>query len=175
MMPPPPPTRQQLEQSLRDLHEASWGWALSCCGRNRDAAQEVIQKTYLKVLEGKAVFGGHSAFRTWLFGVIRLTAREHGRWSFVRGFWSPLTGGEPSSTRGQDDAFSAHEHRTILAEALAEVSERQRQVLHLVFYEEMTIADAAVVMGVSLGSARQHYQRGKANLGAALTRRGLEM
>jgi len=171
----PSTTRAYLERSLRELHEASWGWALSCCGRNHADAEEVLQRTYVKVLEGKASYGGDSSFRTWLLGVIRLTALEHRRWSLVRSLWAPLTGGEPSSRRGQDDTLADHEHHAMLVEALAEVSERQRQVLHLVFYQDMSIAEAAVVMGVSLGSARQHYERGKSSLAAALARRGLEV
>jgi RNA polymerase sigma-70 factor (ECF subfamily) len=36
--------------------------------------------------------------------------------------------------------------------------------LHLVFYQDLTIAAAADVLGISLGSARVHYERGKAQL-----------
>jgi RNA polymerase sigma-70 factor (ECF subfamily) len=37
-------------------------------------------------------------------------------------------------------------------------------VLHLVFYQDLSIAEAADVMDVGLGTARTHYERGKARL-----------
>lgn len=48
--------------------------------------------------------------------------------------------------------------------ALRTPSARQREVLHLVFYQGLTIADAARVLGVSIGTARTHYERAKRQL-----------
>jgi len=71
-------TRDEIEHELEQLHQQSFAWALSCCGRNPVDAEDVLQMTYLKILDGSAKFEGRSSFQTWLFGIIRRTASS--RW-----------------------------------------------------------------------------------------------
>src|SRR2546421_6644240 len=69
---------------LERLHGCSFGWALSCCRRDRSDAEEVLQTVYLKIFEGKARYGGESSLKTWLFAVIRKTAATEYRRKLLR-------------------------------------------------------------------------------------------
>ena len=163
---------EELESRLAEIHEASFGWALSCCGWEEADAEDVLQTTYLKVVSGRARFGGRSSFRTWLFGVIRQTAREHRRRSRSHleraERWKAELVARGDAVERATDPAEADETRRRLIEAMNRLPDRQKEVLHLVFYQDMTIREAADVMGVSLGSARVHYERGKKKLRALL-------
>src|SRR5205807_4738589 len=48
---------EALEQELDQLHPAAFGWALACCSGDRAAAEDALQASYLKVLDGRASDG----------------------------------------------------------------------------------------------------------------------
>jgi len=162
--------RTELERELERLHPECWGWALACAGRDRALAEDVLQTAYLRVLSGKGRYDGRSRFKSWLFGVIRLTAMEEvrraDRW---RAGGSALdVSGAVDPSPGADVTTEQAERNAALVAAMANLSSRQREVLQLVFYHGMTIEEAAGVMGVSVGSARTHYDRGKKGLAAQI-------
>ncbi len=153
----------ELEAALHALHEASFGWARSCCNGDPDDAADVLQTSYCKVLSGTATFAGRSSFQTWLFGIIRFTALEHRRRIGRELPFADIA--EPESpAQAADDMLIEAETVAALREALGRLPERQREVLHLVFQQELSVADAAEAMGVSVGTARVHYDRGKKRL-----------
>lgn len=130
----------------------------------------MLQDAYLKVLDGRAVFQGRSSFRTWLFGVVRRTAAEHRR-NLLRRLTAAWRMDRHDFASETPDPGTDIDARTIadrLRRALRSLPGRQRQVLHLVFHEDLSIEAAADIMGISAGSARTHYARGKARLRALL-------
>jgi RNA polymerase sigma-70 factor (ECF subfamily) len=173
-MDPPELGRAELEAQLARLHEDSFGWALSCCEWNDADAEDVLQTTYVKVISGAARFAGRSTFRTWLFGVVRQTAREQRRRARSHQERAERLGREPTSATAPrpDEVAERADRARLLRATLRDLPERQREVLHLVFYQDLTIREAADVLEVSLGTARVHYERGKKRLRELLSERG---
>jgi RNA polymerase sigma factor (sigma-70 family) len=155
----------ELKHELECLHPAAFGWALACCAGDRAAAEDALQTSYLKILDGRARFDGRASFRTWVFAVVRRTAAEEWRRATLR-WLLPLRAldGAAATRTDPGTALVRSETTRQLLVALALLPRRQREVLHLVFYQDLTIAEAAGVLGVSLGTARTHYERGKTAL-----------
>lgn len=160
-----------LAAELNRHHAAAWAWAMACCRRDRDAAHDVLHDVYVKVLQGRAQFGGRSSFKTWLFGVIRLSALAAGRRRMLLGLLLEPIGDHPdlAAKAPAPDALAASH---VLRQALSALPRRQREVAVLVFDHQLTIEEAGTVMGVSIGACRQHYARAKSRLRAALQNGG---
>lgn len=159
---------REIEAQLEVLHPECFAWALCCCRWDREEAEEVLQMAFLNVLDGRASFGGRSSFKTWLFGVIRYTAldqRRRGlrrlrilRYWLVRNPLERVVPGDPAAILAKAETAAR------LRAELRRLPRRQREVLHLVFYQDLSIEAAAEVLEVALGTARTHYERGKRRL-----------
>lgn len=152
-------TREQLEYFLKRNHKLSYLWARQCCGFDNEMAEEVLQITLLKILEGKAVFCGHSGEKTWLFSVIRYTAfeqmREDKKYLSMEAVQDIATYAEHHDDNGD---ISYHEAM------LRQLPPRQREVLLLVFYHGNSLEETAKIMDISPGTVSTHYDRAKKKL-----------
>lgn len=160
----------ELRSELERVHADCFGWAMACCHRDRNDAEEVLQAVYLKVLDGRARYDGSSSFRTWLFGVIRRTAVSERRKAWLRGLLLEREAGSmrPDAVADPDAEVERDSRSHDLRHALVHLAARQREVLQLVFYHGLTVDEAAAAMGITAGSARTHYARGKARLATLL-------
>jgi RNA polymerase sigma-70 factor (ECF subfamily) len=156
-------------------HAAYYGWALHCCNRDAEMASEVLQASYVKILERQNTFKATSEFRTWAFTVIKNTATDASR-KQKKSFqlnrsdaYLPDAGYE--TVAGGD--FDEKLRQLFFTEALNQLAERQRQILQLVFYHDMSLNQAAKVLNISQGSARKHYDRAKKLLALWFNKKGI--
>jgi len=168
---------QPVLEQLQIHHADNYGWALACCAWHRDSAEDVLQEAYLRVVDGRARFGGKSTLKTWFFSVIKRVAAETYRTQkrqtllnmrSVAADQSSLQANQVTEPEALSTEMETSESCAEMRHALLQLSLRQREVLHLVFYSEMTLEEAAITLQISIGSARTHYHRGKERLGELL-------
>lgn len=145
--------RNRLEHLLKGHHKDAFMWASHCCNYNHEEAKEVLQLTYLKVLEGKARYGERAAFKTWLFSVIRFTAIDYLK---AQRTFEDLDGLDIVQEEPGDNPDSINYKKL-----LNQLPNRQQQVLLLSFYHGMTLEEIAGITELHIGTVRTHYQRGK--------------
>ncbi len=153
-------TAESVRTQLKEHHAAAFRWARQCCYYDDELAQEVLQMTYLKTLEGRATWNGNASFRTWLFSVIRYTAIDQLRQT--KNFSSL----DEVDVATDEELPANRDYR----EVIRRLPGRQAEVLLLYFYHEMTLEEVADVLQISIGSVRTHYARGKENLKNLLIR-----
>ena len=73
------------------------------------------------------------------------------------------TGAEESAASAEHGALQRLEHEAML-EALNQLSDKQREVLILRYYSDLSEADIADALGVSRGAVKTHAHRGLARL-----------
>ncbi|HEV8599754.1 MAG TPA: RNA polymerase sigma factor [Gemmatimonadales bacterium] len=165
-------TGGELAAELEREHPDAFAWALRCCEGVRDDAEEALHTAYERILDGRARFEGRSSFRTWLFGVVRRTALEQRRRGWLRllrlRLWFLRESPPLAAAPDPGSALVEQERVERLRLALGHLSKRQRELMHLVFYQDLSVQEAARVLHIPVGTARTHYQRGKARLRALL-------
>ena len=136
-----------------------------------DDAEELMLDTFAVAASGTSRFSGRSSFRTWLFAIGRKRAFSH------------LRKNRRQAEQLQDRAYETEEpERSLLTQerdrrlyaALERLNGDYRQVLYLLYFEEMSHEEAARVMGKS---AKQVYNlsfRGKQALKETLERMGFD-
>jgi RNA polymerase sigma-70 factor (ECF subfamily) len=145
-------------------------------------ADEAVQDTWMAVVRGIDRFEGRSSFKTWLFRVLANRARsagiseqrhsppESGRAVDLSHFeaggqWAEPV--EPWSERSID-RLDAAKWSTALRTALEDLPARERQVVLLRDVEQLSSAEACVVLDISPGNLRLLLHRGRNRLREAL-------
>jgi RNA polymerase sigma-70 factor (ECF subfamily) len=161
--------------------------------RTRSAAEEVVQETWLAVLNGIDRFEGRASLKTWVYRILVNKAKTRGvREARTVPFSSLARGGDERAVpddrfRDDDDQWPGHwaspprpldtvpeerrlarEARGRIARALETLPETQRVVVTLrdvAGWESDEVCDA---LGLSEGNQRVLLHRGRAKLRAAL-------
>jgi RNA polymerase sigma factor (sigma-70 family) len=164
-------------EAFRVLVEAHVDIVYSQCLRElRDpaAADDVTQQVFITLATKAATITPKTTLGGWLFVTTRFCCRNYKRAAFRRRIAENRAAFMRKETvdTSQPNDISA-QAEPILDDALADLNSRDRSALLLRFFEDQSLRDVGVAMGVSEDAAKQRVCRAIEKLRQSFARRGI--
>ena len=156
---------------LLERHRESLTLFLYGYVHNMEDAEELMLDAYAEAAAG-AGFSEKSAFKTWLFSVGKKKALMHLRKRHL--FTVELKEADDISSDTPELDILRDERSSQLYQALRELKQEYRQILILLYFEEMSHEDAAKVMKKNKKQIYHLAERGRKALREILERKGFE-
>lgn len=118
---------------------------------NADAAKDVVQETWESALRGISRLDDPARFPAWIYSIAARKCTNQLRAKY-RG--QRLTTAMEQDVVNEVPAPSALEERLDLATALKQLPREQRVAVALLYGEDMSVADIAVITGVPPGTVK---------------------
>jgi RNA polymerase sigma-70 factor (sigma-E family) len=164
--------RPSADEAITELYAAHWtglvrlAWLLL---RDDLAAEEVVQDAFIAVHRRWDTLRDHQAAAAYLRRAVVNGARSGLRHRGVEERYVAREQGEPTAyTRhteaSAEDRALQSETTTTMIGALGRLPQRQREVLTMRYYLDLSEAEIADALGISPGSVKAHAHRGLATL-----------
>ncbi len=158
--------RETNEAWFTELYSAHYEEIFRYCVRrtgDAEASSEVAQEVFVIVWRRRADVPRHAL--PWLYGVARRLLANHWRAQRLRPNGLPLGDIDFGHDEDRQDRLAAIAD---LHASMALLPEIDREIIRLIGWEELTIAEAAVVLGCSRGTAAVRLYRARRRLTALL-------
>ena len=128
---------------------------------DQSLAEEIVQDTLVAVWSSAGRYGGKSTVKTWLIGIARRqahnTLRRRGLPLADPAALATLPAPDPTP----EDVALAMADRAALAAALRCLAPAQREVLALIFGQELSYQEVANVLDIPIGTVRSRLNHAK--------------
>lgn len=133
-----------------------------------DDAPDIVQRVFLNAYAKLKSFRGRSTFKTWLYSIAinlcRNELRHRKRW----GHKEQIEEATLSEEAGFDTDLITSEQKKILSSVIEDLPPKQKAVLTLRVYEEMSFKEIAKAVGISENSAKVNFHHAVRHLQEAV-------
>lgn len=156
------------EQAFEQHFSMVWR-SLRRLGVPDSALDDAAQDVFLVLHRRWADFQRQSSLRTWIYGILLRVASDHTkRARRERARWSPEVPELESSLESPDRLYQQREAALLLRLALAQLDEKEREMLVLIDLEERSVVEAAEALGINLNTAYSRLRRARQSFEKAL-------
>lgn len=135
---------------------------------DEEAAWQVLQDVWLRVLRGVARLQDPRRFRTWVYQITRRAAMDHLRQRYAQ--VGPLD--DDATPAVDDDSLQKFDDAERVHHAMTGLPLASREVLTLFFLNDLTIGETAEVLGIPPGTVKSRLHQAKRALRQALDAEG---
>jgi RNA polymerase sigma-70 factor (ECF subfamily) len=132
--------------------------------KNQADADDVFQDVFLKLCGSKIAFDSDEHVKAWLIRVTINTSRK-----FFSSVWNKKTVELPTDLP-VDEKYPRSETRSEVVEAVKHLPQKYGTVIHLFYYEEMSVAEIAAALGVNVNTIKSRLARARKLLKPKLER-----
>ena len=158
---------------LLERHKESLILFLNGYVHNIENAEELMLDAYARAAAGRKIFSGKSSFKTWLFAIGKKLALAHLRKQRRQPSASELRFFVDETVMPEFNILR-EERRDQLYLALEKLNDDYRQVLILLYFEDMSREELSAVLGKSRKQIYNLAERGKKALREELERMGFD-
>lgn len=131
---------------------------------NKPDADDVYQDVFFKLFRSNPQLDSEEHLKAWL---IRTTT--HTSVNLLRSAWRRYFQPMPENYDAPDMSFANDDRLSDLRNALIRLPEKQRIVIHLYYYEQLSTEEIAKILGEKNSTVRSHMKRGRERLKSLLT------
>lgn len=146
-------------------HEPIWRF-LRRLTDSDDAAADLAQDTWLKVMRGIAALREPASLRPWLFGIARRVAMDRLRRQYTRAEDGDV---ELDELPAPEQDIDLEPDLAALESGLDELPLRERETLALFYLRELTIEQIAALLEIPAGTVKSRLFRARRLLRTQLT------
>lgn len=147
--------RQPLEALIERYQRSLYAAAFNIC-RNPEDANDAVQDTFIQYYTSGKEFRDEEHLKAWLLRVAVNRAKD-----ITRSFWRRNK--ISIEEYAEEIPFENQEDRELF-EAVMKLPEKYRDVIHLYYYEELSVKEIAGILGASQGSVKMRLSRGRSFL-----------
>jgi RNA polymerase sigma-70 factor (ECF subfamily) len=155
-----------LERFVRATQPHVWRFVASLS--DPQAADDLVQETYLRALGSLSRFKGESPARTWLLSIARRAVADQIRAARCRPRSASTAGWQTVTERAEPATRSLLEEQVVLDHLVRALDPERRDAFVLTQALGLSYADAAEVCGCPVGTIRSRVARAREDLMGAM-------
>ena len=137
--------------------------------KDNHLSEDIFQDVFLKVNQKLSTFQGSSSIKTWIISITINTCKD-----YLKSAWKrrvvPITEFHENTIAGKNDytAVEQQDENQLIRKVVMELPEKYKDIILCVYFQEMTISEAAALLKIAEGTAKSRLFRAKEKMKVCL-------